>query len=294
VTTMIELADVHKTYGTTHALDGLTLEVIQGQAHGLLGPNGAGKTTTLRILLGLVRADSGQVSVLGADPWSSGSGMHARLAYVPGDIVMWPGLSGGEFIDAIGRMRSGYSMARRDALIEAFELDPRKKIRAYSKGNRQKLSLIAALACEVDLYLFDEPTDGLDPLMAQVFREQISELSAQGRTVLLSSHVLAEVEAVCDYVSIVRAGRLIETGSLSSLRHLSRTTLIVKLQRSAPDLPGMHDVVRTGLRVQASVDADAIPGLMTSLVTYGIESLEVRAPTLEEMFMQHYREDRAP
>ncbi len=293
MTTMIELTDVHKTYGPTHALDGLTLAVLEGQAHGLLGPNGAGKTTTLRILLGLVRADSGHVSVLGTDPWSAGSGMHARLAYVPGDIVMWPGLSGGEFIDAIGRLRSGYSIARRDALIDAFELDPRKKIRAYSKGNRQKLSLIAALACDVELYLFDEPTDGLDPLMAQVFREQISELSAKGRTVLLSSHVLAEVEAVCDYVSIVRAGRLIETGSLSSMRHLSRTTLIVKLQQMAPDLPGMHDVVRTGLRLQANVDADAIPGLMTSLVTYGIESLEVRTPTLEEMFMQHYREDPA-
>ncbi len=294
MTTMIALADVHKTYGHTRALDGFTLEVRQGQAHGLLGPNGAGKTTTLRILLGLAQADSGQVSVLGADPWKAAASLHARMSYVPGDIVMWPGLSGGEFIDAIGRLRTGFSLQRRDELMMAFELDPRKKIRAYSKGNRQKLSLISALACDVDLYLFDEPTDGLDPLMAQVFREQVSYLSALGKTVLLSSHVLAEVEAVCDYVSIVRAGRLIETGSLSSMRHLSRTTLVVKLERMAPDLAGLHDVVRTDQTLQATVETDAIPELMTSLVTYGIQSLEVRQPTLEEMFMQHYREDPAP
>lgn len=291
MTTMIALADTHKSYGATHALDGLTLEVGEGQSHGLLGPNGAGKTTTLRILLGLARADSGTVSIFGEDPWKQAARIHARLAYVPGDIVMWPGLSGGEFIDAIGRLRSGFSASRRDELVTAFELDPRKKIRTYSKGNRQKLSLIAALACEVDLYLFDEPTDGLDPLMAQVFREQISHLSGQGRTVLLSSHVLAEVEAVCDYVSIVRAGRMIETGTLTSMRHLSRTTLVVKLQRMAPDLPGLHDVVRTGMTLQANVEPEAIPELMSSLVTFGIESLEVRQPTLEEMFMQHYRED---
>ena len=270
---MIELRDVHKTYGDTHALDGLTLEVLQGQAHGLLGPNGAGKTTTLRILLGLAQLDSGQVSVLDADPWTDSARIHARLAYVPGDIVIWPSLSGGEFIDAIGRLRSGFNLKRRDELITAFELDPRKKIRAYSKGNRQKLSLIAALACDVDLYLFDEPTDGLDPLMAQVFREQITYLSGQGKTILLSSLVLAEVEAVCDYVSIVRAGRLIETGSLSSMRHLSRTTLVVKLERMAPDLPGLHDVVRSGQILQANVETDTIPALMSSLVTFGIESL---------------------
>ncbi|MDO8731280.1 MAG: ABC transporter ATP-binding protein [Actinomycetota bacterium] len=291
MTPMISLKDVHKTYGQTHALDGLSLEVVEGQAHGLLGPNGAGKTTTLRILLGLAKADSGEVSILSADPWKSAAQIHAQLAYVPGDIVIWPGLSGGEFIDAIGRLRTGFNLKRRDELISAFELDPRKKVRAYSKGNRQKLSLISALACDVDLYLFDEPTDGLDPLMAQVFREQITCLSKLGRTVLLSSHVLAEVEAVCDYVSIVRAGRLIETGSLSSLRHLSRTTLVVKLERMAPDLPGMHDLVRTGPTLKATVETDAIPALMSSLVTYGIESLEVRPPTLEEMFMQHYRED---
>lgn len=291
--TMISLSNVHKHYGPTHALDGLSLEVVEGQAHGLLGPNGAGKTTTLRILLGLARADSGIVSILGADPWSSGASIHGRLAYVPGDIVIWPGLSGGEFIDAIGRLRSGFNLARRDELIEAFELDPRKKVRAYSKGNRQKLALIAALACDVDLYLFDEPTDGLDPLMAQAFRDQITQLSRSGRTVLLSSHVLAEVEAVCDHVSIVRAGRLIESGSLSSMRHLSRTTLIVKLERPAPDLPELHDITRRDRTIQATVDTEAIPALMNSLVTYGIETLEVRPPSLEEMFMQHYREDPA-
>lgn len=288
---MISLTDVHKTYGQTHALDGLTLQVAEGQAHGLLGPNGAGKTTTLRILLGLAQADAGEVSVLEMDPWRDAAQIHGRLAYVPGDIVIWPGLSGGEFIDAIGRLRSGFNLVRRDELIEAFELDPRKKVRAYSKGNRQKLALIAALACDVDLYLFDEPTDGLDPLMAQVFRDQITRLSRAGRTVLLSSHVLAEVEAVCDYVSIVRAGRLIESGSLASMRHLSRTTLVVKLERMAPDLPELHDITRNERSIQATVDTDAIPELMNVLVNYGIEALEVRPPTLEEMFMQHYRED---
>ena len=288
---MIALRDVRKTYGQTHALDGMSLEVLEGQSHGLLGPNGSGKSTTMRLLLGLARADAGQVSVMGSDPWKSALSVHARLAYVPGDIVMWPALSGGEFIDAIGRLRSGFNAHRRKELISAFELDPRKKIRAYSKGNRQKLSLIAALACDVDLYLFDEPTDGLDPLMAHVFREQITYLSSRGRTVLLSSHVLAEVEAVCDNVSIVRSGRLIETGTLANLRHLSRTTLIVSLQRMAPDLPGLANVVRNGRTLQADVDADTMPALMDALVGYGIEAIEVRKPTLEEMFMQHYRED---
>jgi len=291
VTDVIALQELHKHFGATKALDGMTLEVREGQAHGLLGPNGAGKSTTLRILLGLARADSGAARVFGANPWSQSAAVHARLSYVPGDVALWPSLTGGELIDAIGQLRTGFNHGRRQELIDAFELDPRKKIRAYSKGNRQKVTLIAALACDVDLYLFDEPTDGLDPLMAEVFRQQVRRLSSEGRTVLLSSHVLAEVDAVCAQVSIIRAGRLIESGSLDSLRHLSRTTLVVKLQRMAPDLAGLHDIQRDGDVLKAAVDTEAMPSLMSTLVGYGIESLEVRPPTLEEMFMQHYRED---
>lgn len=288
---VIALENVVKNFGSTRALDGLSLQVAEGQSHGLLGPNGAGKTTSLRILLGLAAADSGTVSVLGADPWKDTAQVHSRLAYVPGDVVLWPNLSGGEFIDAIGRMRSGFNIERRNDLVEAFELQPKTKIRAYSKGNRQKLTLIAALACDVDLYLFDEPTDGLDPIMAEVFRQQVHHLTALGRSVLLSSHVLAEVEAVCDQVSIIRTGRLVESGSLSQMRHLSRTQLIVTLQDMAPDLPGMHDVQRDGHVLKAAVDAPSIPDIMGSLVSYGIEAIEVRTPTLEEMFLQHYRDD---
>ena len=219
----ILVSGLRKTFGTTTALDGLDLTVSTGEVHGFLGPNGSGKSTTIRILLGLLRADGGTAQVLGADPWTDVETLHRRLAYVPGDVTMWPNLTGGEVIDFLGRLRGGLDQAKRDALLERFDLDPTKKGRAYSKGNRQKVALVAALASDVDLLLLDEPTAGLDPLMERVFRDCIDEVRADGRTVLLSSHILSEVEALCDRVSIIKDGRTVESGSLTQLRHLTRT-----------------------------------------------------------------------
>src|SRR5215467_11532259 len=228
-----------KRFGATQALDGLDLTVATGEVHGFLGPNGAGKSTTLRILLGLLRPDGGTVRLLGADPWRDSATLHRRLAYVPGDVSLWPNLSGGEAIDLLGRLRGGVNTKRRNDLLDRFDLDPRKKARTYSKGNRQKVALVAALASDVELLLLDEPTSGLDPLMEEVFRECIADEKRRGRTVLLSSHILAEVEALCDRVSIIRDGRTVETGALSELRHLSRTSITAELD-AAPNGLGGH------------------------------------------------------
>src|SRR6195256_2916787 len=220
-----------KSFGRTYALDGLDLTVRTGEVHGFLGPNGAGKTTTIRILLGLMRASAGTARLLGGDPWRDATALHRRLAYVPGDVTLWPNLSGGEVIDLLGRLRGGLDPTRRADLLERFDLDPRKKGRTYSKGNRQKVALIAALASDVELLLLDEPTSGLDPLMEDVFRDCIASERNNGRTVLLSSHILAEVEALCDRISIIRNGRTVETGTLSELRHLTRTSVSAELER---------------------------------------------------------------
>ena len=287
---VIALSGVVKTFGHVRALDGLDFTVDEASAHGFLGPNGAGKTTTQRILLGLLRADSGSLSLFGADPWRDSVALHRRLAYVPGEVTLWPALSGGETIDTLGRLRPGYRPERRDELVAKFDLDPHKKVSSYSKGNRQKVALIAALACDVDLYLFDEPTDGLDPLMAEVFRDCVRELHAAGRTVVLSSHVLAEVDAVCDRVSIIRSGRTVETGELTALRHLARSTVIATVARPVDlsGLDGVHDAQVAGSRIEASVDSMQVPGLIDRLAAAGITSLEIRQPTLEEMFMRYY------
>src|SRR5215831_1969746 len=248
----ISISSLVKTFGTTRALDGLDLEVVTGEVHGFLGPNGAGKTTTIRVLLGLLRADAGEVELLGGDPWRDAVALHHRLAYVPGDVTLWPKLSGGEVIDLLGRLRGDHDLARREALIERFELDPTKKARTYSKGNRQKVGLVAALASQAELLILDEPTSGLDPLMEAVFQDCIREVKAEGRTVLLSSHILAEVEALCDRVDIIRAGRTVESGTLTELRHLTRTSIHAELAGPAPDLaalPGVHDVDVSGVRV---------------------------------------------
>ena len=278
-----------KTFGRTRALDGLDLTVRTGEVHGFLGPNGAGKTTTLRVLLGLLRADSGTVSLLGGDPWRDSTELHRRLAYVPGDVTLWPSLSGGEVIDLLGRVRGGLNPQRRKDLLERFELDPRKKGRAYSKGNRQKVALVAALASDVELLLLDEPTSGLDPLMEEVFREVIRE--QPGRTVLLSSHILAEVEALCDRITIVREGRAVESGTLAELRHLTRTHIAAELG-GAPSgldsLPGVHDLVVSGNRVSFDVDNDALDSAVRHLSGFGIRSLVSQPPTLEELFLRHY------
>src|ERR1700730_3791618 len=238
----IEIRALRKSFGRTVALDGLDLTVRQGEVHAFLGPNGAGKTTTLRILLGLLRADGGHVTLLGGDPWRDAVELHRRLAYVPGDVTLWPGLSGGEIIDLLGRLRGGLDPKRRQALIERFQLDPAKKARAYSKGNRQKVALIAALASDAELLVLDEPTSGLDPLMEATFRDCVSQERQDGRTVLLSSHILAEAEALSDRVTIIRDGRTAETGTLAEMRHLTRETVDAELKGPVvlDGLPGGH------------------------------------------------------
>ncbi|HUJ06783.1 MAG TPA: ABC transporter ATP-binding protein [Streptosporangiaceae bacterium] len=294
MTVAIDVAGLRKAYGKTQALDGLDLSVAQGEVHGFLGPNGAGKTTTIRILLGLLRADGGSVTLLGGDPWTQATGLHRRLAYVPGDVSLWPNFTGGEIIDLLGRLRGGLDAGRRASLLERFELDPTVKARAYSRGNRQKVALVAALASDVELLLLDEPTAGLDPLMEAKFRDCIEEERKSGRTVLLSSHILSEVEALCDRVTIIRLGRTVETGSLADLRHLTRTSIMAELA-SPPDgldrLPGVHDLDVEGDRVRCEVETDKLDGLLRALTAAGVRSLASQPPTLEELFLRHYAGD---
>ena len=280
-----------KNFGSARALDGLDLAVAAGEVHGFLGPNGAGTSTTLRILLGLLKADSGAVTVLGGNPWTDAVELHRRMAYVPGDVALWPSLTGGEVIDLLGRLRGGLNPTRRKDLLDRFDLDPTKKTRAYSKGNRQKVALIAALASDVELLLLDEPTAGLDPLMESSFREYIREERVQGRTVLLSSHILAEAEALSDRVSIIRNGRIVETGSLAQMRHVTRTSLTATL-RGVPGgltgLPGLHNLAVDGTTLTCEVDAVALDGLLSRLASIGVVSLSCQPPTLEDLFLRHY------
>ncbi|SEM53865.1 ABC transporter ATP-binding protein [Streptacidiphilus jiangxiensis] len=292
MTTAIDVSGLVKTFGRTRALDGLDLSVAEGEVHGFLGPNGAGKSTTIRVLLGLIRADAGQVSLLGGDPWRDSVALHRRLAYVPGDVTLWRGLTGGEVIDLLGRLRgNGDDRARRKSLLERFELDPTKKGQTYSKGNRQKVALVAAFCSDAELLILDEPTSGLDPLMEEVFRACVAEERDRGRTVLLSSHILSEVEALCDRVSIIRAGRTVETGTLAGLRHLTRTSVSAEL--AAPPagldaLPGLHDVELRGTTLHCQVDTDHLDALLRALTDAGVRSLTSRPPTLEELFLRHY------
>jgi ABC-2 type transport system ATP-binding protein len=283
-----------KAFGTVRALDGLDLTVHTGEVHGFLGPNGAGKTTTIRILLGLMRADGGRATLLGGDPWTGATELHRRLAYVPGDVTLWPNLTGGEVIDLLGRLRGGLDPKRRADLVERFDLDPRKKGRTYSKGNRQKVALVAALASDVELLVLDEPTSGLDPLMEEVFRQVVAEERERGdRTVLLSSHILSEVEALCDRVTIIRAGRAVESGTLDELRHLGRITIDASLGHvpaGLGSLPGVHDLSSYGSHVHLSVDQQALDDVMRHLAEAGLRSLVSRPPTLEELFLRHYRQ----
>jgi ABC-2 type transport system ATP-binding protein len=289
----IVVACLVKTFGRTRALDGVDLAVRTGEVHGFLGPNGAGKSTTLRILLGLLRADSGTATVLGGDPRRDSAELHQRLAYVPGDVSLWPNLSGGEVIDLLGRLRGGIDPKRRASLLDRFDLDPTKKTRTYSKGNRQKVALVAALASDVELLLLDEPTAGLDPLMEAVFRECITEERDHGRTVLLSSHILAEVEALCDRVSIIRSGKVVDTGTLADMRHLSRTAISVDLDRAAhlDGLAGVHDVITEGTRVRFDVDNTALDTVLPALAAAGVRSLTSQPPTLEQLFLRHYQDE---
>ncbi|APE36286.1 ABC transporter ATP-binding protein [Nocardia mangyaensis] len=294
--TAIAISGLHKSFGSTSALDGLDLEVAHGEVHGFLGPNGAGKTTTIRTLLGLLRADSGEVRLLGGDPWADAVALHRRLAYVPGDVELWPNLTGGEAIDLFGRLRGGLNTARRAELIERFDLDPTKKGRTYSKGNRQKVALIAALAADVELFLLDEPTAGLDPLMEVVFQDVVHEAKSAGATVLLSSHILAQVEKLADRVSIIRHGRTVQSGTLTELRHLTRTTVEAVTTRAVAglaELDGVYKVVTEGDRVRFDVDGAALDAAIGRLGIAGIRSLTSHPPTLEELMLRHYGDELA-
>ncbi|TDD79299.1 ABC transporter ATP-binding protein [Actinomadura darangshiensis] len=289
---VVQASGLVKTFGRTRALDGLDLRVAPGEVHGFLGPNGAGKSTTIRVLLGLMRADAGTASLLGGDPWRDATALHRRIAYVPGDVTLWPNLSGGEVIDLLGRLRGGLDQTRRDELLGRFELDPKKKGRAYSKGNRQKVALVAAFASDAELLILDEPTSGLDPLMEEVFQECVQEEKRGGRTVLLSSHILSEVEALCDRVTIIRKGRTVETGTLNDLRHLTRTSIHAELAGPADGvpLPGAHDVHIDGNAIAFEVDTPELDAALKQLTQIGVRTLTSRPPTLEELFLRHYED----
>jgi ABC-2 type transport system ATP-binding protein len=296
MTTAISVSGLVKTFGQTRALDGLDLTVRTGEVHGFLGPNGAGKSTTIRVLLGLLRADAGEIRLLGGDPWADATSLHRRLAYVPGDVSLWPNLSGGEVIDLLGRLRGGLDTQRRADLLERFDLDPTKKGRTYSKGNRQKVALVAALSSNVELLVLDEPTSGLDPLMEAVFQDCINEEKDRGRTVLLSSHILAEVESLCERVSIIRLGRTVETGTLAELRHLTRTSISAELAAAPNGLtnhPGVHDLQVDGTHIKFDVDTKELDAVLRQLTQVGVRSLTSQPPTLEELFLRHYEADMA-
>jgi len=295
--TVVKTANLHKHFGRVRALDGLDLEVQRGEIHGFLGPNGAGKSTTLRILLGLARATSGTVTVLGLEPWTQAAGLHRRLAYVPGDVRLWPNLSGGETIDLLSRLRGGAAdgdayRRRKDRLCQVFDFDPARKGRAYSKGNRQKVALIAALATEAELYLLDEPTSGLDPLMEEVFRRELLAAVDRGATVLLSSHILSEVEVLCHRVSIIRAGKIVDGGTLDSLRHLTRSEVSFAADGLDPEalarLGAVHDLAVDAGRVRFSADSDRIAEVLPALGALGVQGLTIVPPSLEELFLRHY------
>ncbi|MEU9607948.1 ABC transporter ATP-binding protein [Streptomyces sp. NPDC048057] len=294
MTKAITVSGLHKSFGRTHALDGLDLTVETGEVHGFLGPNGSGKSTTIRVLLGLLRADAGAAQMLGKDPWRDAVDLHRHLAYVPGDVTLWRNLSGGEVIDLYGRLRGHLNATRRTELIERFELDPTKKGRTYSKGNRQKVALVAAFASEAEVLILDEPTSGLDPLMEEVFQSCVAEERDRGRTVLLSSHILSEVETLCDRVSIIRKGRTVETGTLADLRHLTRTSITAELAgppNGISGLPGVHDLEVAGHRVKLQVDTDKLDAVLRALTDSGVRSLVSTPPTLEELFLRHYAAD---
>ncbi|MRG59644.1 ATP-binding cassette domain-containing protein [Agromyces sp. CFH 90414] len=300
--TVVSTHGLVKRFGRVTALDELDLEVTRGEVHGFLGPNGAGKSTTIRILLGLARATAGEALLFDRDPWRHAADLHRRVAYVPGDVSLWPNLTGGEAIDLLSRLRGGTTdraayATRKQRLLDAFQLDPRKKGRAYSKGNRQKVALVAAFATPADLYLLDEPTSGLDPLMEQVFNREIARVAAEGSTVLLSSHILSEVEELCDRVSIIRAGRLVESGTLAELRHLTRTEVAFVhepgREHEVAALDGAHDVRIDSGRIRFAVDSDRVAGVLPALGALGVQGLTITPPSLEELFLRHYGDDVA-
>ncbi|MDR1563375.1 MAG: ABC transporter ATP-binding protein [Oscillospiraceae bacterium] len=289
--TVIKAEGLVKTFGKVKALDGVNLAVEQGEVYGFIGPNGAGKSTTIRILIGALKAASGKASIFGQDAWRDAVDIHKRIAYVPGDMNLWDNLTGGEIIDLFIRLRCGSDKKYREELIEKFDFDPTKKSGTYSKGNRQKVALVAAFASAADLYILDEPTSGLDPLMELVFQECVAKVKSEGKTVLLSSHILSEVEKLCDRLSIIRNGKIIDTGTLRELRHLSRNNVTVETEKPIPqlsDMGGVFDVSETAGEVTFHVDSDAIGAVMSVLANAGIKHISVTPPTLEELFLSHY------
>jgi len=289
--TAVEVVGLHKSFGNVHALRGLDLTVTAGQVTGFLGPNGSGKSTTIRILLGLLRADAGRVSVLGGDPWADAVALHRSIAYVPGEVTLWPNLTGGEAIDILCRLSGPLDPRRKKVMLDRFDLDPTKKARAYSKGNRQKVALVAALATTADLLLLDEPTSGLDPLMEAAFTESIREVKAEGRSVLLSSHIFAEVEKLADTVTIIREGVTVESGTIAQLRHLTRSQVTVGLDHGADRLaalPGVHDVQLLDGHVTFAVDDAELPSVLAAVAALEPRSLVANPPSLEELFLRHY------
>ena len=291
---VIEIKDLTKYYGKHRALNKVDLKVEEGEVYGFIGPNGAGKSTTLRIIMGMLRKNEGEVKLMGQDPWKDAVQLHSRIAYVPGEVNLWPNLTGGEVIDLLGRLRGGFKEERREELINIFKLDPSKKCSAYSTGNKQKVALIAALVNDVELYIFDEPTLGLDPLMEGVFRKQVKKLKKDGKTVLLSSHILSEVEALCDRVSIIREGEIIETGTFEELRHLTRTSITVDTLQpitGLEELSGVHNLTVEGTHTHFSADAERIDAVIKYITQFGIHSLLSAPPTLEELFMRYYDEE---
>jgi ABC-2 type transport system ATP-binding protein len=291
----IEVGGLVKHFGSVMALDGLDLTVREGEVHGFLGPNGAGKSTTIRVLLGLVKADAGTARLLGGDPWNDAVSLHRAIAYVPGDVTLWPSLTGGETIDLLARMRGGIDERRRVELIERFELDPHKKCRTYSKGNRQKVSLISAFSSHARVLLLDEPSSGLDPLMEHVFQQCVQEARDRGATVLLSSHILAETESLCERVTIIRAGKTVESGSLDQMRHLSGTLIKAEMTGDPGDLTrisGVQNVSVQGNVVQVQVDDHSLGQLIRVLGDAGVRSLVSQPPTLEDLFLRHYASER--
>ena len=295
---VIETRALRKSFGTVQALDGLDLVVHRGEVAGFLGPNGSGKSTTIRILLGMQRADSGEARVLGLDPWTDAVELHQRLAYVPGDVTLWPNLTGGETIDLLTRLhRTRADRRRRQELLERFELDPTRRTRTYSKGNRQKVALVAALLTDAELYLFDEPTSGLDPLMMAVFTDEVRALRDRGRTVLLSSHILGEVEALCHTVTIIRGGRDVESGTLSDLRHLTRSTVVLTSDIDPSRLRGLRGVDHVVVdedRVSFDVDNSALSAVVETMATTHVRGLQITPPSLEDLFLRLYDTGATP
>lgn len=288
---IVEVKNLHKKFGNFQALDGVNLALDQGEIYGFIGPNGAGKSTTIRILLGILKASEGKATIFGKDAWHDAVEIHKRLAYVPGDVNLWPNLTGGEVIDLFMGLRGGNNKHKREELLERFALDPSKKCRTYSKGNRQKVALVAAFASDYELFIFDEPTSGLDPLMEQVFQEYVQSAKDAGKTVLLSSHILSEVEKLCDRVGIIRQGKIIESGTLSEMRHLTRTNLLVETKEPIPTIDewkGIHNVQKDGQTLDFQVDSEELDTVIRYVSQYGIIKLESAPPTLEDLFMRHY------